>query len=181
MTKISTEKLWESVRKLKLQSSFDKECDEDCILFSGTEKESQVGALENILETESSDDRLQNMTYESLKTAGEIFIYLNIHPGETLKPWFDFFKDLFQTQSPDKIVLTLNRIMKGPQNKYGYGSGDNEAIQIITKMLFMRITDFFSLMYKELQTLLPGKERNIKKIFQEDHTRRANDLSLEGI
>ena len=36
-------------------------------------------------------------------------------------------------------------------------------------------------MYKELQTLLPGKERNIEKIFQEDHTSRANDLSLEGI
>ena len=36
-------------------------------------------------------------------------------------------------------------------------------------------------MYKELQTLLPGKERNIENISQEDHTRRANYLSLEGI
>ena len=46
---------------------------------------------------------------------------------------------------------------------------------------YMRITDLFSLMYKELQTLLPGKERNIENISQEDHTRRANYLSLEGI
>ena len=52
------------------------------------------------------------MTNKELKTAAEMFLYLNMCPP-TIKPWLVFYKELFQTQSPDQIILTLNRLMKG--------------------------------------------------------------------
>ena len=55
-------------------------------------------------------------------------------PGTT-KPWIGFYKYLFRTQSPDQIVLTLNRLVKGlktPQNQY---------YKELAEILFKRIHD----------------------------------------
>ena len=58
-----------------------------------------------------------NLTKEELQTAGKMFLYLITCP-DTIKPWIVFYKYLFQTQSPDKIILTLNRLMKGEKTAF---------------------------------------------------------------
>ena len=59
------------------------------------------------------------MTTEDLTTAAEMFIFLNICPPSdqaNMQQWFTswskFFKDMFETQSPEIILLTLNRLTK---------------------------------------------------------------------
>ena len=70
---------------------------------------SRVKAVEQILKIESSENLNDNLTNAELQTAAEMLLYLNMCP-DTIKPWLLFYKDLFQTQSPDQIILTLNRL-----------------------------------------------------------------------
>ena len=91
-----------------------------------TMKSSRWETVEQKLQIESSEQIIETLTNDELKTAAELFVYLNMCPG-TIKPWIKFYKDLFQTQSPDQIILTLNRLMKGtrtPQNEYFHNLGE---------------------------------------------------------
>ena len=93
---------------------------------------SQVKAVEQILQIEPSLRINETLTNEELKTAAKMFLYLNICPVP-IKPWIVFYKDLFITQSPDQIILTLNRIMKGPRTEA------KEIFKEMTKTFFRRI------------------------------------------
>ena len=73
---------------------------------------SQVEAVEQELQIESSEQINDNLTNDKLQTAAEMFVYLIMCPND-MKPWIVFYKNLFKTQSPDQIILTLNRIIKG--------------------------------------------------------------------
>ena len=81
-------------------------------MLSGDGPLSIVKAVEQMLQTESSQQINDTLTNEDLRTAGEMFLYLIMCP-DTIKPWILFYKDLFQTKSPDQIILTLNRFMRG--------------------------------------------------------------------
>ena len=76
--------------------------------------------------------------------------YLNICP-DPLKPWFLFYKDLFQNE-PEMIVLTLNRLIKS--------SGNHQNLQFnsIGKQLFEKVSEVFSLKYKEIHNKINGIE-----------------------
>ena len=71
--------------------------------------------VEKKLKIKSSEQK-KALTNEELQTAGEMFLYLNMCP-DTMKPWLVFYKDLFQSHSPDQIILTLNRLMKGTKTQ----------------------------------------------------------------
>ena len=71
----------------------------------------QVKAVEQELQLESSDQVIETMTNEELKSAAEMFIYLIMCP-EAIVPWFTYYNDLFLTKTVDQIILSLNRIMK---------------------------------------------------------------------
>ena len=95
----------------KLQTSLDINCDKHGGSFYDKEyMMSQVARVEERLEIESTEQPIKSLKAEHLKTTAEMFIYLTTCPA-TMKPWFVFFRQLFQTQSPTQIVLALNREM----------------------------------------------------------------------
>ena len=51
------------------------------------------------------------MTDGILTRAANMFMYLIYCPDDT-KAWIFFYTDLFKNQPVDRIVLTLNRILK---------------------------------------------------------------------
>ena len=75
-----------------------------------------------------------NMTDNDLKIIAEKFIYLNTCPG-IFRPWILFYMDLFQNEPPHKIILILNRILKGtPEIK-------NSKWKNITRKLFSKVSE----------------------------------------
>ena len=61
----------------------------------------------------------KNMTAEDLKTAAEIFIYMNTCPMKNwFGPWYLLYNNLFKMKSPDIIIATLNRLMKSKNKEF---------------------------------------------------------------
>ena len=120
------------VKTVKSGTSLDLSCNRDTILAQPLD---QVKAVEQMLQIESSEQINDTLTREELRTAGEMFLYLNMCPDK-IKPWIGFYKDLFQTQSPDQIILTLNRLMKGSRTR------TNEHLKELAEMLLKRILSF---------------------------------------
>ena len=111
---------------------------------------SQVKAVEQKLQIESSEQPDESLTIEELKTAAEMFLYLNTCPDSWFKSWYSFYKDLFLTQSADQIILTLNRILKTETLQ----DWDGKRIAI---KLFQRAASLLSLQFEEFGSLLRGK------------------------
>ena len=117
------------VKTFKWETPLDQSC--DCGNFFGgcgiytmmTGNASilfRVKAVEQILKIESSENLNDNLTNAELQTAAEMLLYLNMCP-DTIKPWLLFYKDLFQSQSPDQIILTLNRLIKTSSKTEHFG------------------------------------------------------------
>ena len=98
------------MKTVKSRTSLDQSCYNN--MLSGDGPLSIVKAVEQMLQINSSEQINDTLTNEDLRTAGEMFLYLIMCP-DTIKPWIVFYKDLFQTKSPDQIILTLNRFMRG--------------------------------------------------------------------
>ena len=119
--------------------------------------------LEQKLGIKTSDHRYGNVSAEDLKMAADMFMYLNMCPGDWtsselvepyqlwFKAWFIFYNDLFKTNSVNKIILTLNRLINNSKDK-----NDKQRNQKI----FERAADVFSLQYKEAQKMLSKKVTN---------------------
>ena len=102
---------------------------------------------------------MNTATADQLKSAAEMFIYLNICPGtfgsdslnymeQWFKSWFTFYQDLFKTQNPSHIIITLNRLMK------------NKSDRVINQKLFKKAATLFSLKYEIFQNMLHGGAKN---------------------
>ena len=91
LSKTSTEDLWNTLKKIKRQY-----VSTDCSQGLYSNVESQVNALDEHLQFNSSDKIMDNMTDSQLRLAGEMFLFLNSCSG-LLKPWFSFYADLFQS------------------------------------------------------------------------------------
>ena len=144
------EKLWAVVKKIRSEVSFEKLCNQPKTLYIAADILSNIEAVENQLEINSSETTKDDMLISTLQTAGEIYLYLNSCP-ENLKPWFLLYTDIFQSQSVDKIILNLNRILKvkaTPQNK---------ELKLIAEKLFRNITSLFSMKYQEVQSMTSGQ------------------------
>ena len=83
------------------------------------------------------------MSADHLETAAKMFIYLNTCPGK-LKSWFLFYKYLFETESLDKILLTLNRMMKSSRIE------KHHFLTTISKKVFMNMYQY------EILKKIPG-------------------------
>ena len=108
---IEVDKIWKVVKKIKSGTPLNIKCDYDGLYEEEEDRQSQVEALERNFKMNPSKVVLGNITDEVLKLSAEMYIYLNICPG-TLGSWFLFYQDLFQTQTLNKIILTLNRLTK---------------------------------------------------------------------
>ena len=112
----------------------------------------KVTAVEEKVKIETSEFVFENMPRQHLKTASEMFLYLKVKFEPVTKMWLEFFGNLFENESADQIVLTLSRIMRKTK-------GNN--IYLVSEMLFRKATNLFQLKYQEIQSLMPGKIKNI--------------------
>ena len=130
----------------------------------------QVMKVEKAMNIESSSSIIYNIPKKYLDTSGEIFLYLNSCPFTTIskrwyKSWFIFYNDLFKTQQPDKIILTLNRLMKSNTEK-------NTHVKLMASKLMKKATILMELKNEELRRMLPGGTRNIS-VFGDHETMKG--------
>ena len=145
---ISVDNISNAVKAIKHKSSLEKSCISRTVLLTSDNQMTQVKAVEQELQLESSDQVIETMTNEELQSAAEMFIYLIMCP-EAIVPWFTYYKDLFLTKSVDQIILSLNRIMKTK-------STQNMDAKVAENLL-KRISNLMSLQFERIQNLLPGK------------------------
>ena len=134
LNSISVDNIQNVVKTVRAGTSLDLNCGGNYILADDGPLD-QVKAVEKMLQIESSEQINDTLTREELRTAGEMFLYLNLCPDK-IAPWIVFYKDLFQTQSPDQIILTLNRLIKGSRTQ------TNEHFKELAEMLLKRILSF---------------------------------------
>ena len=146
---------WSIMKEIKYSSmSFDDECD---ITYTGFNKNwyeeskwsSEIENIEQHLKMNSSEDINDNITDSSLKTAAEMFLFLNSCPND-FKSWFLFYEDIFQNDPLEVIVLKLNRILKGKSNQ------QNERLKVIAKKLFKSIETLFAFKYQHIRNISQG-------------------------
>ena len=130
--------------------------------------DSQVNFVKNLLQTNSSVHKFENLTINNYKTVAEMFLYLNTCPNSWFKSWFLFYNDLFKTQTTDQILLTLNRMMK--INVYNSQAREDK---IIAEKLFSRATNLLPLKYQDIQRLFPMNNGSV-------NGRNQNPLGSNG-
>ena len=157
LTTLSVDNIWNLVRKVKTE--LPTEC-QWCCMNDGlyTDKEATLVALEQKLGFNSSEQRFDNITEEALKNAAEMFLYINTCPTSQMwksrfTSWLTFYKDIFRTESPSQIILTLNRLLKVKNQRY---KDEHEVLQKI----FKRTTSLFLLKYEAIQRFLPATTKN---------------------
>ena len=163
--------MWSVVRKIKAESSVDENCGvnglyEDMIL-------KQLKMVEHELQYNSSDEILEDITASDLKISAEMYIFLNICPhgdyATWFKTWYSFYTDLFKTQSPDEIILTLNRMTKinAAQTKDGN--------VMMAEKLLKEATSLMTLKYQEIKSLLPEAQRRNSQSQDKNHDLMIKD------
>ena len=170
--------MWEHVKKIKSGPllSLDLACRQDGLYGDGGEQHQDISdvavkKLQEKLNINSSEVRFQNMTLDEIKSAAEMFIYLNICPG-SLKPEFQFFDDLFKKKTPYKIILTLNRLKESVNNP------ETVFFKMIAQNLLNRISQMLSLKYGDIISMLPGLLNNVSS---NTDTSILNSLSKESM
>ena len=173
--------MWKVVKKVKRETSGDKQCSIfNPILFEElSDWASQVKAVEQELQIESTEATFQNMTSADLEAAAEMFIYLNMCPDkkdvipntaiqQRYQSWFRLYDDLFKNESPDMIILTLNRLLTQTEHKH--------KIIKRNKVLFKMVASRLNLKYGNIQSLLPYGP----KTSMEDYHNTNDFLNTEG-
>ena len=157
---------------MKSRTTLNLDCDNYDILLSDNEILSQVEAVERKLKIESFAQINDTLTNEELKTAGEMFLYLNSCPNSAwFKSWSSFYKDLLRTQSADQIILTLNRMMKTETSQ------DKDG-KLRAEKLLKRASSLMSLNYERIQSLQrienSGNGSTIKDSLIQNGTQSSN-------
>ena len=178
------EEIWKIIRKIKSETSTSVNigCDyKNSLYLDSKVKNSQVSAVEKKLKVKPNGRLYENMNPEHLTIAAEMFIYLNICPStDSLKFLFQsmvmFYKNLFESQSPSKIILTLNRMMKSNKKK-GLLIGKS-----IDEKLFKKLSTLLSLKYEEIQGILPIPRRELNVSLSSSSGDQENlTLNAEGM
>ena len=148
MSNLSGKIFWDSLKKIR-NISYKKCEDSDYVLYNEEIMKSQIEDLSKTLNLNASGDVNIDVTESTLKTAAEMFLYLNSCPDD-LRSWFVFYEDLLQKKPIEVILLQLNRILKG-----GY-SQNNKKLKTIAKKVFERVTTLFSFKYEQIQNISQG-------------------------
>ena len=119
-------------------------------LYTIQARTAQVDKVFRYLKINPSKNSMETMTETKLKTAAEMFVYLN-SCSDLFKPWLVFYTELFQNKSPRHIILTLNRILKVDTTQ------ENQNFRIIAMKLMKRASTLLSLKYKKVQNIISGQ------------------------
>ena len=129
--------IWRAVRIVRSETLTSKfRCSYNHLLNNQV---SQVAAVEQLLGIESSDQPINNISNRTLKSSADAFIYLAVCPGK-YNAWARFYKDIFETESPNNILLALNRIMKKTNIEMGIlGTVARNSFRVVTEALKQNI------------------------------------------
>ena len=141
---VSIENIMSVVKMIKSESSLDMSCENHKTILRDDVRVKQVKAVEQQLQLESSERILETLTNEELRTAAEMFTYLNTCPDSWYMSWSSFYRDLFLTQPADQIILTLNRMMKTAK------TSQNKDDILGAEKLFNRTSSLLSLKLPEM-------------------------------
>ena len=133
-------------------------------------------AVEEKLQVQSTDMRFKNITAADLNTAAEMIIYMcTICTDGTNSEWVKFYFNLFQTQSPNEIILTLNRmqLILSSLNNYITRFG----VFVTNLKIFNRTKAILGLKHKQIQSLIPWEPYN----YAVEHNASITDLRPKGI
>ena len=149
LNNLSVDNIMNVVKTIKYESSLELNCYQT--MLSDDVLLSQVKAVEQKLQIVMTSDQIMDAVQnDKLQKAAELFIYLNTCPDSWFKSWSSFYKDLFLTQSADKIILTLNRIMKTKTSQH-------EKDGKFAEKLFKRTSKLLFLNFEKIQNLPPEK------------------------
>ena len=150
---INLNNIYSVVKSVKSKTSLDLICADRDSRLAGNDMLSQVKAVEEMLTLESSEQIIETLTKDQLKTAGDMFIYLNTcpkHDMEWFESWRSFYKTLFLTKPADQIILKLNRMTKTEEPQ-------NMDAKIRAEKLLKRASSLMSLKFEQIQRMLPEK------------------------
>ena len=146
---VSIDNMMSVVKMIKSESSLDMSCENHKTILRDDVRVKQVKAVEQQLQVESTERILETLTNEELRTAAEMFTYLNTCPDSWYMSWSSFYRDLFLTKPADQIILTLNRMMKTPK------TSQNKDDILGAEKLFNRTASVLSLKFREMPSSLP--------------------------
>ena len=146
INQFNLEKVWNFIRKLKTEYVFSS-CTKGFFLDSEAINTHFQIEFEQQFLMNFSQNLFINMslTEKDIIPSAEMFIYLNSCP-ESVKSWVLFYNDLFKNKPPNKIILTLNRILKGKKN----------SMQAIATKLFTKLEEQFGLHFRKIQNQING-------------------------
>ena len=119
------------------------------VMYSGAQVKLNIDAVEELLKTNFTDKITKNITIDDLKTAADMFFYLNSR-SYLLREWFSFYSNLFNKKSAYQIILTLNRILKVDN------TSRNLELKTIAAQLFQKTTDLMLLKYRKIKSFIHG-------------------------
>ena len=134
--------IWRIVKEIRIDfvnnfTSNDK-CDLTDSFVSDLDMKENIRKVHEEMNTDALSETLnENLTSMALKSAAEMFIFLNYCPKALIdSPWRKFYKDLFLNYAPDKFVVTLNRILiTSKHNKEGMRNVSENLLNRIRETL----------------------------------------------
>ena len=114
-TKHDQEKVWSIVKRTRLSFLTEQsypDCQDDDTLLTNTNIQNNINSLAGELELNTTSTPDINVLKRTLKTAAEMFTYLNYCPPKLIS----FSKHVFQTGTPREIILALTSAIKTSQN-----------------------------------------------------------------
>ena len=140
--------------------------------------ESKINYIEKELEKLGSassnytigNNSIYDFTDTECKTAGEMFIYLNLCP-KFMFEWTQLYVDLFSKASPSIIVQTLNRVMITSKLMR------DETTLDIARKIFITVNKILSLNFETISTLSEGNLNINRNTIKSRAMQKSNNLN----
>ena len=149
LTDTSLKDIWKVVRKIKSRTLCEKIKHDPNKFVNNIQRDllDLVIDVEEELGIQFSDQIFYNLSEKSLQISSEIYFYIKACPADEVtfsKQWFDewflFYNKLFGNESPNQILLTLNRKIK--------------VQDLVAEKLFNRTSSLLSLKHDEIQKMM---------------------------
>ena len=148
LKKLDIKNIWKSVKKIR-QSYIFEHPNEACVINYNNEIMSEfITSLTEELKITTTSIPNENVSYNSLQTAAEIYIYL-YHCPPYLPKLLTFIAYILQNGTPKELILAWSSILKITQDT----DEKEEKLEILTKIL----ETWHLNVYQKIQKITKGK------------------------
>ena len=114
--------------------------------------------VEDKLSVSGSDEIYENVAEDTLRIAGEMFLYLNSCPKNIMKSEIrKSFEDYISNENIQNILVFLNRIVIKTK-------GNDEAVKEPALAMLNKIHDLKELNFKKLEVISTSSSKNVSTI-----------------